>query len=665
MRIFVGLFLASFGVLIASTAKAGLKEDAAAYGTLQNVQYMDISPDGSKIAFLAGNTREERSLVVYSLDGGSPTRVPLEGQRGVDVRWFSNDRVSVGIFEYREEFGQEYNTFRRLIMDPDGGNQREITPGVLPTDYMRDDPEHVLMEAGGIQLDERSRSKTELYRQTDLYKLNVKTGKARRVQSGKQGTIGWLLSPDGEPFLRYDEDAEADLGDGFRLKTKKIDVYSKASGGWKKVYSSRVRSDDVGDEESSKFLSIRGFRVGTDEIYATGRQGNDDKISLYRFDPVSGDVIGPIFTPERNDLDAIYSDPHTNYLLGYGWTEGERKVVWWDDEIAQIHGDLKEAFPGSEISFSGWDETRSRFVVQVSGGTVAMNYYLYQPKARSLSKLASAYPNIPDEQVNPVQYIEYEARDGVPITAYLTLPKNREAKDLPLIMLPHGGPQARDFPGFDHWSQFLSRLGYAVIQPQFRHSDGFGFKFIKLGYGRWGREPQTDLSDGIDYLAEQGIVDPSRVCIFGWSYGGYAALAGATITPEDYRCAVAGAPVSDLIRMLQWEEEEGGSSGGAATYWQTAIGSRFADTKELEFYSPADRVEEVRFPIMLQHGKIDDIVPIEQSEIMAEALKKAGKPYEFVVLEGENHNLLYGETRTEQLETMGRFLMTHNPPYKK
>lgn len=632
---------------------------ASAYGRLPNVQSMEISPNGERIVFLAGNSRDERSVIVYSLTGEAPNRIPLNGERAVDVGWLSNDRLSVVVYKYTERPGgtrATYNDVRRLIMDVDGSNPKEIRPAVSPSNYMPDNPDKILVVAGTIELDDRARSSTEFYQRTDIYEYDINKGKAKRVQAGREGTAGWVLYPNGEPAIRIDQRADTTLADTLSFDVKRTRLYANTGDGWERI------RDDVNDEDDGDFLSIAGFREGEEDPYILGRQDGADKIGLYKMSMQTGEISGPLFTPERNDLSSMLYDRYSQYLVGYQWVEGATKTVWWDDELKSVHDKLKKTFPGAEVSIPSWDRARKRFIVFASGGSVAQNYYLYEAATEQLSLIARAYPEVPDAQVQPVSYVEYTARDGVALTAYVTLPRDREAQDLPLIVLPHGGPEARDTPGFDYWPQFLASRGYAVVQPQFRHSSGFGRAFSRLGYGRWGREMQTDLSDAIDYLAREAVADPERVCIFGWSYGGYAALAGATVTPEDYVCAVAGAPVSDLPRMLQWVDNYYGSNSGSSDYWKDAIGSRFTSGDALAKYSPARLIDYVRAPIMLIHGEIDLIVPIEQSEIMADALEKSGKPYEFVRLEGENHNILYGETRIEMMQALERFVKKHNPP---
>jgi dipeptidyl aminopeptidase/acylaminoacyl peptidase len=256
--------------------------------------------------------------------------------------------------------------------------------------------------------------------------------------------------------------------------------------------------------------------------------------------------------------------------------------------------------------------------------------------------------------------VRFKAADGLELTGYLTLPRGRDPKKLPLVVFPHGGPAARDEPGFDWWAQAMASRGYAVLQVNFRGSDGYGWKFLSAGFGEWGRKMQTDLSDGVRYLAGQGTIDPKRVCIVGASYGGYAALAGAALDTGVYRCAVSYGGISDMRRFNSWV----GTNDGFASqrYFLRFLGAESIKDPSLLQVSPASHIDKVTIPVLLIHGKDDTVVPLEQSRIMADALKAAGKPVEFVTLDSTDHWLTNGDTRLAMLKATVAFLEKNNPP---
>ena len=276
--------------------------------------------------------------------------------------------------------------------------------------------------------------------------------------------------------------------------------------------------------------------------------------------------------------------------------------------------------------------------------------------------MSAAYDGIRPSDLNPVRRIDFKAQDGLDIPAYLTTPLGREAKGLPLVVLVHGGPVFRDDLDFDWWAQAIASGGYAVLQPQFRGSSGFGEKLLVAGYGEWGGKMQTDVSDGVRELVKQGVVDPARVCIAGASYGGYAALAGATLDPDPYRCIVSVSGISDVRRMLdddvdnQVYEENAGQR-----YDMRLLGVKSMNEPRVRAVSPLFHIDKVKAPVLLIHGVDDTVVKYEQSQLMANALHAAGKPVEFVTLKGEDHWLSRGETRTQMLQAMMKFVEANNP----
>jgi acetyl esterase/lipase len=363
------------------------------------------------------------------------------------------------------------------------------------------------------------------------------------------------------------------------------------------------------------------------------------------------------------DVSGLIQDPKSRRIIGGVKVGTGTSYIFFDPKDQAAWDELVRRFPDEDVQLVSWSDDRSRVVLRVTGQVHGVAYLVVDPKTQTVTKVGQVYAGLKADDLAGVEAIEYRAADGRKIPAYLTLPNGRDAKQLPLVVLPHGGPADIDGPGFDWWSQALASRGYAVLQPQFRGSAELGWEFVAAGFGEWGRKMQTDLSDGVRALAASGIVDPKRVCIVGGSYGGYAALAGPTLDPGVYRCAVSVAGISDMRRMLSWEQDRGGARDTPSVrYWDRFTGAKGPDDPVLQTISPIRHLDRDTIPILLIHGKDDTVVPIEQSQMMSDALRAAGKPVEFVVLPVEDHWLSRSETRLQMLQSTVKFLEANNPP---
>jgi dipeptidyl aminopeptidase/acylaminoacyl peptidase len=283
-------------------------------------------------------------------------------------------------------------------------------------------------------------------------------------------------------------------------------------------------------------------------------------------------------------------------------------------------------------------------------------FYYLDRTTHQATQIASTYPDLKPDDLGQMKPYPYSARDGLKIPAYITLPPGRDPKKLPAVVLPHGGPDARDEIEFNWWAQFLANRGYVVLQPNYRGSSGYGDKFTSEGLHQWGLKMQDDITDGVKKMIADGIADPKRICIVGASYGGYAALAGATFTPDLYACAASMAGISDLRQLLRRERKQYGPQSGVVSFWQSRIGDFSDDAEQLVATSPAFHAGRVKCPILLLHGADDTTVWIEQSRIMEDALQKAGKPVQFVTLQGDDHYFTLPETRIRMLTELEAFL---------
>jgi len=616
----------------------------AAYGRLPNIEGVEISPDGKLLAVTVTDG-EQRMLLIRKADGsGTLGGVNAGTTKLRGVHWAGSGHLLFIASQTSEVFGvsgpaREYylavayeiatGKQTRLLRDQPDAMNVVIGPPML---RMIDGVPHAFLE--GVHF-------VEGQGQDTLYRVNLQAGLTRMLDYGaNEDSDGWLVDSAGEPVAQSLYDQKKGLW-SLKLKINRV---------WKTVDESPAPMGSYG---------ISGFgRDGKSVLVWQNNDKNETILREYAPDGSHTDL------PEGADLDGLLHDPGNLNLLGGVTLKGDDlRYTFFDPKAQSVWNSVIKAFPGDRVSLVSWSQDRRKIVVYVDSASEGPAYALVDLDTKSARWLGNVYRDVKPTGISPVRSIRYKAKDGLEITGYLTLPQGQEAKNLPLVVLPHGGPEGRDAPGFDWWSQALASRGYAVLQPNFRGSEGFGWDFIQAGFGQWGKAMQTDLSDGVRDLAAQGLIDPKRVCIVGASYGGYAALAGATMDKGVYRCAAAVAGPSDLKRFLLDNQRRYQTSNNAAMrYWLRFMGADGLKDPDLVTISPAKLAQQVEIPILLIHGKDDTVVPYEQSQIMAAALKKAGKPVDLVTLDGEDHWLSSGATRLTMLTATVDFLKKHNPP---
>jgi len=642
IKSFLAAIAACFA-LCSTVALAAEKPDLALYGRLPQIESVTISPDGSKLALILTDG-EERVLAIRNLNGETLAGVKASKTKLRGVLWAGEDHVVLLSTQTANVYGLsgpareymmavDFNLVTRkqtllLRSQPDSMNV------ILDWPMVRTVEGQPVVFVEGVHFLDNTGVDT-------LFRINLKDGATRMLDGGARvDTDGWLVDAAGEPVAQS-------LYDG---KKGRWSLRMKIGSSWKTV-------DEAASPMGSYGLSGFG-RDGKSVLVWRTDDKNNSILREYRGVGAYEDLPGDL------DLTGLLHDPDSLGLLGGYALKGDDLAYTFFDPASQRAWDsVTKAFKGDRVSLASWSKNRRRVVVHVDSAVDGPAYALIDLDTKRASWIGEIYRGLSAEAVSPVRPVKYKAADGLEITGYLTLPKGRDLKNLPLIVLPHGGPEGRDTPGFDWWSQALASRGYAVLQPNFRGSEGFGWDFVEAGFGEWGKKMQTDLSDGVRDLAKQGIVDPKRVCVVGASYGGYAALAGAALDQGVYRCAVSVAGPSDLRKMLlSVRDAHNGSMSAAQRYWLRFMGADGIKDPDLAAISPARLANKVDIPVLLIHGKDDTVVRYDQSQIMADALKKAGKPVAFVTLDGEDHWLSRGATRLKMLTETVAFVEKHNPP---
>ena len=643
--------LAAFAVALgwASIAAAEAPPPLEAYGKLPGIEAIQISPDGKRLAFIATDG-EARTLVVSDIDTNKPiVRLPTGPTKVIAVQWAGPDHVIASAERDTDVSGLSGGT-RAWVVAADIDLVRLRSHPLIDVHNKTRNGENMSVVYGAPQL-RTVNGKTQVYVQgihfvdrkgmLSLFRYDPSADGSWLTHPGDAHTQGWLVGQDGEPLAQQ--------------------IYDTGAKRWS------LRTRMGGNFATAIALTAN---IEQPSIEGLGRDGQSTVLSVPVDDPTEGvrtEVVE--FKPGDTKFgaplmdhapDALLFDPATERLMGTAdlkddaWT-----YTFFDLKDQQRWKALIKIYAGSDVHLRSMSADHQRWIVSVDSPAEGQAYALVDFASGKAQWLGNNF-DAPNRFLSEKKPIAFEAGDGLNLTGYLTLPKGREPTNLPLVVFPHGGPAARDAPGFDWWAQAMASRGYAVLQVNFRGSDGFGWRHLSAGFGQWGRRMQTDLSDGVRDLAKKGVIDPKRVCIVGGSYGGYAALAGATLDPGVYRCAVSVAGISDLRRLVKWSDENSGHT--SKRYWLRFLGVTNAGDSKLDEISPLRHVDKVNIPILLIHGKDDTVVDYSQSELMFEALKSAGKDVELVPLPHEDHWLLSGATRLKMLQATMDFLAKTNPP---
>jgi dipeptidyl aminopeptidase/acylaminoacyl peptidase len=473
----------------------------------------------------------------------------------------------------------------------------------------------------------------------EVIEVDVATGQTRLVQQQRRGVESWYA--DGAGNIRMGVNQDADTG--------RLTVYYRpgGDGNFRSIIRERT---GLYQEPPVPIAFLPGDR-------ALALSRHEGFRALYEINLNTMEFTRKVYGLPNYDIDDVGLNVEETAVDGITVTDTRTHMVWMNPRLHEIQQALDETFGAGNATISSADRPRTNIVVHVGAPDQAGAYYLYNVEAGSIRNLGWINSTLRDMHMNPVRTVRYHASDGREIEAVLTLPRLREAHNLPLIVLPHGGPfGVRDSESWDDWAQPLAEQGYAVIQPNYRGSAGYGYEWEAASNGNWGMRMQDDLNDAVTWLAAQGIADASRVCMFGWSYGGYAASRAAQRDPDKYRCAISGAGVQDLQDMVTHDRSIFGRYG--SQYIGTAAG-RLVDV------SPARHTDGRWAPILIVQGARDERVPVSQARNLVAHLRSSGKVEgrDFVYIEQprNTHNLPLESDRLQLLVEMQRFLAQHNP----
>jgi dipeptidyl aminopeptidase/acylaminoacyl peptidase len=454
-----------------------------------------------------------------------------------------------------------------------------------------------------------------------LFKVNVETGRGTQLEPPWPGSFGWWLDLDGNPVVRIGS------------SNGSLAFSRKENGKWVKFLGMRLSEMR---ERPEYELVGPSDQPGRHYVLARGTR---ERVGLYLYDVVKGEFGEPLIENPEYDLSHARISEDGKRVLYSCYVAHVRICDFSDAKLnGHIRGLRKYFEETANVFVRNTSDDGATMLLYVDGPHDPPSYYYYRVADKRIEALGAVRAKLAEVALPRATVVRYQSRDGQALTGYLTRPAGAAADTkLPLVVYPHGGPERRDSLTFDTWVQFFAARGYAVFQPNFRGSDGFGKAFAESGYGQWGARMQDDITDGVNWLVSQGAVDSARMCIVGASYGGYAALAGVSLTPDLFKCGVSVAGVSDLEDFLSYRLTYWGRESEGFTYWLKAIGDPKKDAQKLRAVSPVQLADRIKVPVLLVHGSTDWVVPIEQSRAMKRALEKAGRKVEFFEVHEDGH----------------------------
>lgn len=639
-RFELGVALPALGLLLlgGTVLAAPSLED---YAALPAVQMMSVSPDGKLVAFRLRKTDNDGVLVYALEENRIVTGVNVSAIRPTHL-YFLNQSYLI-LVATADDFMRGYRGHHRIstafAMNVGSSTVDQLlTPGrgiihgqlglgnVIGASA---DGKRVYMPAFTPRKD---RKPDYSLMEVDLDAVR----KLRVLKKGSENTVDYFVDESGKVLVE----------ERFSHNANHHRIISYLSGQPVEIYQARTEIPLISAVALSADRKFLVFAAESEE---------HDRLGYYAMSLTDGSFSSRVFERSDADVESILMDVN-RIAYGVVYSGLKPSYEFFDERLTRNMAEIQAHFPTDAVWVVDASPDLNHLVIQVEGTGSSGDYYLFSEG--NLRFLTSSRPEIPSEHVNPVILFEYGARDGATIPALVTVPKahGEGSRDLPAVMLPHGGPEAHDWVGFDWLAQALASQGYVVIQPQFRGSSGFGVQHLLAGRGEWGRKSQEDITDALRHLIAEGLVDADRVCIAGVSYGGFAALAGGAFTPELYKCIVSVNGVSDVRKILAQEKRDHGRSHAAVAYWNEVIARGDTGKATLETISPANFAAEFRAPVLLVHGDKDNVVDFEQSRHMEKQLKRADKPVKLLKLKNEDHHLSNPKTRVECLKAVVEFV---------
>jgi dipeptidyl aminopeptidase/acylaminoacyl peptidase len=610
-----------------------------AFASIPDVSNVRLSPDGGHIASaIRMDEGIQRGTVVTIMDTQTGKKfVPIHTDNKkfviISLNW-ANSRVLLVEAKYPAvRYGTPTTETRLVKYDLDTQKiSNVLKPNILKRlqwmpqhqgdiiDILPEEDDAFLLSIDGMSGNVGENS---------VFQINLGGRQSKVVQSARTKIYGWLTDRQHKVRIGiYRDDTQ------YRIYEQAEPVSDRREL-WRFEAFSEEAVWPMGFDEDPNILYVRAYHQGFLAIF---------KVDLT--DPKLAKTL--VYAAPERDVEAslIYS-PLKKKVIGVSEAD-DGAFTYWDKEYIGLQNGLKAALPDANNYILQFSRDERRYLVLSSSNTEPGTYYFGDRDAGELYPIGHKYGQLSPELLSKTRQLNYQTRDELTIDSFLTLPKGAEAKNLPTIIFPHGGPSSYDSLSFDYWAQFFANRGYAVFQMNFRGSAGYGYDFMKAGLKGWGKEMQDDIEDGTRFLIKEGISDPARICIVGASYGGYAALMGAAMTPDLYRCAVSVAGVTDIAYLL--------SSSRNYLEYKLVKEQLGSDRSALSARSPVNQADKIKVPVLLIHGDKDRVVRVKHSRDMYDELKSLGKPVEYIELENGDHQLSSNEVRLTTFKALELFL---------
>ena len=585
-----------------------------------------LSPNGKYISYMKPWEDGNRMMNVYirEIDSDNEIRLTSASERSLyGYGWLNDERIA-----YVQDKGGDQN-IHIYAVNIDGKNNIDLTPfeniQARITDNLEDDPNFIL-----VAINKRNA------RIHDVYRLNVNSGEMQMIAENPGNISGWMTDNDGK--LRI-----ATTSDG--------------------VNSSLLYRESESDEFKSilttnfkESVSPLYFTFDNKELYVSSNRGRD-KSAIFKFDLNQAKEYELIFENDEVDVYGLMRSKKRKKITGVSYTTDKRQTHFFDEWRESLQKKLESKLEGFEVALTDFSKDETKAIVITYSDRSRGTYYYYDIKQDNLIKLADLSPWLNEKDMAFMTPISYKSRDGLTIPGYLTLPLNyKKNEKIPVIINPHGGPWARDNWGFDSQVQFLANRGYAVLQMNFRGSVGYGRDFWEASFKQWGKTMQDDITDGVNWLIDEGIADPDRIGIYGASYGGYATLAGLAFTPDLYACGVDYVGVSNIFTLLET----------LPPYWELGrqmmyemIGNPETEEELLRAASPLFHIDKIKAPLFVAQGANDPRVKQAESDQIVNALKLKGIDVPYMLKEDEGHGFYNESNQFDFYREMITFLNKH------